>query len=165
MPVKKRRKAIHWCGAFAILTIMSAQEYTLEEFENEAKLFLSQLKPNLSTATVLALHGDLGAGKTTFAQILAKELGVSENIVSPTFIIQKRYPLKDQIFKQLIHIDAYRLENLEQLKVLDWDELVSDKDNLIVVEWPKNVDGLFDDATHLYFSYINEDTRSISYGE
>ncbi len=142
---------------------MSAQQYTLEEFTTEAEFFLANLKPNLTTATVLALHGDLGAGKTTFTQILAKQLGVSENIVSPTFIIQKRYPLKDQIFKQLIHIDAYRLESLEQLKVLDWDELVADKDNLIVVEWPKNVDGLFDGALHLYFSYINEDTRSIKY--
>ncbi len=121
--------------------------------------------PEANTATILALHGDLGAGKTTFVQELARQLGVDETVISPTFLIQKRYSIHDTIFpwKQLVHIDAYRLQSAEQLQVLDWEELVKDPSNIICIEWPENVADVLTEAHHLYFEYIDDATRQISF--
>src|ERR1035437_464305 len=77
------------------------------------------LKMKNNKAKVVALSGDLGAGKTTLTQELAKLLGVKENVVSPTFIIMKIYKINsskyNSHFKQLVHIDAYRLESPAEL--------------------------------------------------
>jgi len=134
---------------------VEAQKYTLEEFTKEAEEFVSQLFV-ANRAVVVALHGDLGAGKTTFVQVVARALGVTSAVVSPTFIIQKRYPLEGQIFSNLIHIDAYRLESAEQLSVLDWDDIVRDSSNLICVEWAENVEKILPSETkHIYLKYID----------
>ena len=69
-------------------------------------------------ATVLALHGELGAGKTTFTQTLARTLGVTDAVTSPTFVIMKLYELQHQSFETLIHIDAYRIEHSDEMRVL-----------------------------------------------
>tara|TARA_B100000745_G_scaffold300609_1_gene255963 strand:- start:4333 stop:4767 length:435 start_codon:yes stop_codon:yes gene_type:complete len=141
-------------------------ECVLKDFKEEAKRFLNALVPETQHATVLALHGDLGSGKTTFVQELAKNLGVVDEVVSPTFVIQKQYVLENQKFDQLIHIDAYRLTEGAQIHVLNWDEISKTSGNLICIEWPENIkDALRSSTQHLYFTYIDEDTRDISYGE
>lgn len=140
--------------------------YSLEGFETYARTFAANLTLQKEGATVVALHGDLGAGKTTFTQIVAKTLGVVINIVSPTFVIQKNYSLEGQIFSQLIHIDAYRLEEERQMEVLGWHDIIADPSNLIVVEWPERIAGLLPKNTqHIYFEYIDESIRGISYGK
>ena len=90
-------------------------------------------------ATVVGLYGDLGAGKTTFTQSIAKALGVNDTVTSPTFVIEKIYELEGQEFTHLIHIDAYRIENSSELLHLGWKEIISDKNNLILIEWPERV--------------------------
>src|SRR3989338_3529631 len=92
-----------------------------------------------SSAVVLGLHGDLGAGKTTFVQMLADQLGVQESVTSPTFVIMKKYQTKDQRFSTLVHIDAYRLESAEELEVLDFSSELSDEKNIICIEWAEKV--------------------------
>ena len=62
------------------------------------------------SATVAALQGELGAGKTTFTQEVGRILGVTENMHSPTFVIMKIYEIDWKGFKNLIHVDAYRIE-------------------------------------------------------
>ena len=144
---------------------MEGKEYTLTEFQEVAADFAQKLTPG-SGATVVALHGDLGAGKTTFVQNVARALGVQDDIISPTFIIQKRYELEGQKFARLVHVDAYRLESAHELEVLDWGDLVRDPANIVFIEWPENVEGLLDEAAHhVYFEYIDEDTRRIKYGK
>lgn len=100
-----------------------------------------QLASNLSVegAVVLALDGELGAGKTTFTQSLARKLGVEELITSPTFVIMKNYQTKNTRFKELVHIDAYRLESVDELKVLGFETMIKNKDCLICIEWASNV--------------------------
>ena len=140
--------------------------YTLEAFQDEAGRFVRQLIPHESRATIIALSGDLGAGKTTFTQALARALGVTDEVVSPTFVIQKRYPLEGQVFKNLVHVDAYRLEDVEELRALGWDELTADAENIIVIEWPEHVVGALEGDEHpLRFTYINQDLRDIAYGD
>ena len=79
------------------------------ELEVFAKEVTAALAPRGHTAVVMALYGDLGAGKSAFVKALAKALGVSGIVTSPTFVLQKIYPLQNQKFERLIHIDAYRL--------------------------------------------------------
>ncbi len=92
------------------------------------------------TAAVIALTGDLGAGKTTFTQQLAIYLGVTETVVSPTFGIMKGYELSGHShFDQLIHIDAYRIETIDEVGPLRFEELFETPRTLICLEWPENI--------------------------
>ncbi|HUO50410.1 MAG TPA: tRNA (adenosine(37)-N6)-threonylcarbamoyltransferase complex ATPase subunit type 1 TsaE [Candidatus Paceibacterota bacterium] len=109
------------------------------ELQEEAARFASRIVPHASAATIIALSGELGAGKTTFTQGIAKALGVDESVTSPTFVIEKIYALHDQKFARLIHVDAYRLESAHELEVLGWHEIASDAANLILIEWPEKV--------------------------
>ncbi len=89
---------------------MTAQlSESLEETKEIARLFLDSIEP-INTGTVVALKGDLGSGKTTFTQAVGELLGIKENITSPTFVIEKIYPIAYEGYKNFIHIDAYRLQ-------------------------------------------------------
>jgi tRNA threonylcarbamoyladenosine biosynthesis protein TsaE len=126
-----------------------------------ARQFIDAIKSK-GTARVVALHGDLGSGKTTFAQGVATVLGVDDTVQSPTFVIEKIYETKHPIFTKLIHIDAYRLEAAEELSKLGWDDIVADTKNLILVEWPERVaDIMPDDADIIRFEFIDENIRDI----
>jgi len=92
-----------------------------------------------SKAVVLALSGELGAGKTSLTQNIARLLGVKNRVSSPTFVIMKRYPLFKKSFKYLFHLDAYRLKNEKELLSLGWKEIVGNKDNIVIIEWPERV--------------------------
>ena len=129
-------------------------------------------------ATITGLSGDLGAGKTAFVKCVAKELGIKEVVTSPTFVIMKIYqidlvgmkniPVIDFPWKQLIHIDAYRLERGEELEALKFSELVKDRDNLILIEWPENVMKILNKSarySQVNFTVGTNDTeRVIEYG-
>ena len=137
---------------------------SLIETTGAAKVLLSQLEPSKTRATILGLVGDLGSGKTTFTQALARELGVEENVTSPTFVIEKFYPLKHKKWQRLVHIDAYRLNKPEELAHLRFQELLDDPGTLIVIEWAEKVEGLLPADYHrINFKFINEDTREISF--
>jgi tRNA threonylcarbamoyladenosine biosynthesis protein TsaE len=115
-----------------------------------------------SKATIVGLYGDLGAGKTAFAKALAKVLGVEDSVTSPTFVIEKIYELKNQKFKHLIHIDAYRLEREEELLRLGWGEIISDQENLILIEWPERVSGIMPVHISIKFKTLkDENSREV----
>lgn len=104
------------------------------------EIFNNTIQPesNPQKALVLALQGELGAGKTTFTQALAKALGIKKRILSPTFLVMKRFPLPQNIdFENLYHIDAYRV-GVKDLKALDIEEILG-KPNIVVVEWADRV--------------------------
>lgn len=88
---------------------------------------------------VIGLVGDLGSGKTTYVQHRAKELGISETVTSPTFVLLKIYPIPRGEFKQLVHIDTYRLKDETELTKLGIQELMDDTKNLIMIEWADKV--------------------------
>ncbi len=112
---------------------------SLEKTQEIADSFIQSISPRENTATVVALSGDLGAGKTAFSKCVAKTFGVEETVTSPTFVIEKVYELKDQKFSRLIHIDAYRLNDSKELLNLGWQKIVSDPQNIILIEWPEMV--------------------------
>lgn len=137
---------------------------SLEQTKKAAEDFVRTLVPG-DAAAVVALQGDLGAGKTTFTQAAAAALGVTETVTSPTFVIEKIYKLSHPHFTHLIHIDAYRLESGKELLSLGWNEIAADPTNLIFIEWPERVaDILPADAKTLRFRFVDEGTREIEIG-
>ncbi len=130
---------------------------TVADLEPMAEDVLSRLGQIEAGAAVLALHGDLGAGKTTFTQTLAKSLGVTESVTSPTFVIMKGYELLEQNWDTLIHIDAYRIEEIDEMRPLGFDTLLADKGNIMCIEWAENISELLPENTlHLYFMMDGE---------
>lgn len=88
-------------------------------------------------AFILALNGELGAGKTNFVQGFAEGLGIKEIVNSPTFTIFKKYNLKNNFsFKYFFHIDCYRLGSVEDLALLGVDKIFSDRRAIVAIEWP-----------------------------
>ncbi len=135
----------------------------LEETEQVAQTFVEGLSSG-GAACVVTLQGDLGAGKTTFSQAVGRVLRVEENMHSPTFVIMKVYGIDYHGFKNLIHIDAYRLEKESELLHLGWEELIRESENLILIEWPENVSGLIPpSARRIFLKFIDESTREIAY--
>ena len=116
------------------------------------------------TAIVIALHGNLGAGKTTFTQCFARALGVSETVTSPTFVVMKRYALEQQQCTVLTHIDAYRIEDEQELEVLGIRDLLADSANLVLIEWAERVPTFIPNGALSISMTPNEDgSRTITY--
>ena len=110
----------------------------LATYATDLVTFLNTSNTTNNGATVVTLTGDLGAGKTTLSQMIGQELGVTEPISSPTFVISKYYDLKKQNWRRLIHMDAYRLEG-QNLEPLDLPTLFADSNNIILIEWPEYI--------------------------
>ncbi|OGG40756.1 tRNA (adenosine(37)-N6)-threonylcarbamoyltransferase complex ATPase subunit type 1 TsaE [Candidatus Jorgensenbacteria bacterium RIFCSPLOWO2_01_FULL_45_25b] len=101
-------------------------------------------KRGLREALIVALSGELGTGKTVFVQGFAKELGVRRRITSPTFVLVRRFALyiKKLAFSNLYHIDAYRLRKLGAVDRKRFQEMFTDPQNIILIEWPERMRGI-----------------------
>lgn len=110
---------------------------------------------------VIALYGDLGSGKTTFVQGLARGLGVKRRIISSTFVIVRKYKVG---FKNFYHIDLYRIENQKDIEDLGIKEMLKDSENIVVIEWAdKIIELLPEERTDIHFEYVDENKRKIAY--
>jgi len=138
---------------------------SVEQTGEIAKEFLEKISHGIyDGALVVGLYGDLGSGKTTFTQAIAKHLGIKNNITSPTFVIEKKYMTENMLFENLVHIDAYRLEKPEELSALSWKETVSNTKNLILIEWPERVASLLpENHAKIMFKFISETEREIEF--
>jgi tRNA threonylcarbamoyladenosine biosynthesis protein TsaE len=114
-----------------------------KETKKAAKMLAEEIlasKLDLSGAFIIGLVGDLGSGKTTFAQGFAEGLGImKEKVLSPTFVLMRQYPLKKRNFKTFIHIDCYRLKDAKELEALGWSDLAANPKNIILIEWADRV--------------------------
>jgi len=118
-------------------------KYTIKTLADTKKL-AKKIANQLKGGEVIGFTGNLGAGKTTFIQFLAKALGVKQVVNSPTFNIIKIYPINPIPLKKvgvwsLIHIDAYRLNSAEELKALGVEEFVDNPKTITVIEWMDKV--------------------------
>ncbi len=135
--------------------------HSLTETQKIAEHFVSTLNITSSGATVVGLYGDLGAGKTSFTQGVAHAFGIQENVVSPTFVIEKIYELFEKRFAHLIHIDAYRIETSSELLHLGWSEIISNPTNLILIEWPERVADIMPPHIKIRFTHTKDEGREI----
>lgn len=135
--------------------------YSQEEVAQTAHNLLTRIVPQVSGATIVGLSGDLGAGKTTLVASLAKELGVKEQVVSPTFVIAKFYEVTDPRWDTLVHIDAYRIEDGKELVPLGWDAICKKPQTLVVVEWPERIGGALPPTTEKFIISHSDTGRHI----
>jgi tRNA threonylcarbamoyladenosine biosynthesis protein TsaE len=125
-----------------------------------------QLAAALQAGQVIALRGDLGAGKTTFVQGLAAGLGYAGPVTSPTFILVNEYPLPGR--RRLVHIDAYRLGDagaatLEEAATFGLDEILAADDAIVAIEWSERIAAAMpDDFLLVELDATGPDERRIS---
>ena len=112
----------------------------------------------LEPGTVIAYRGDLGAGKTAFTRGLARGLGVTESVTSPTYTIVNEY-LGGRC--PLFHFDMYRLGSEDELFDIGWEDYL-DRGGICAVEWSENVWGAMEDAVVVTITRLDEDTRKIT---
>ena len=112
----------------------------------------------IEPGTVIAYRGDLGAGKTAFTRGLARGLGCTEIVTSPTYTIVNEY-LGGRI--PLFHFDMYRLRSSDDLFDIGWEDYL-DRGGVCAVEWSENVDDAMEDALYITIEKLGEDTRRIT---
>ena len=115
---------------------------------------------------VITLAGDLGAGKTACTKAFATLLGIATEVTSPTFVIMKTYDIREHTtFTRLAHLDAYRIESEDEMRVIKLDELMHDPATLVCIEWPEKIQTLIPhDALSVSFILHTDGSREITYG-
>lgn len=135
---------------------MTIVSNSLKETQEYAKQFAKTLK----RGEVLCFYGDLGSGKTTFIQGLALGLGIENRIISPTFIIVRTYNLNSANF---YHIDLYRASSTDDLRSVGIDEILSEKQSIVAIEWAEKLKELLPQKRiELKFETVDKDKRKIS---
>jgi len=122
------------------------------------------LMKGASHATVLALEGELGAGKTTFVQGFVRALGITRAVVSPTFLLMKRYQFRSGVLAgSVVHLDCYRLKDHRDLAPLELHEVFADPTNIVLIEWPDRAEKIAPrDHITVNFVHAGGDTRTIT---
>lgn len=129
--------------------------FTLDEIKKAAQWLTDRMQGH----TVIAFHGEMGAGKTTFIHALCELMGVKDHVSSPTFSIINEYKAPATT---IYHLDLYRLKNEEEAINAGVEDCLYNG-HLCLVEWPEKAPGLFpDDTLHVYLHLIDTNTRSIS---
>ena len=90
-------------------------------------------------AFIIALSGDLGSGKTLFVRGLARGLGIRARVSSPTFILARRHSISQSSFKNLWHVDCYRMKLLSELSHINFSKIANDPFNVIAIEWAEKI--------------------------
>ncbi len=123
--------------------------------------FAKGLAAGLKPGTVFCLEGQLGSGKTTFIKGLAEGLGLKhpEQVKSPTFVLMHIYKAKVPLY----HFDCYRLNTLEELENIGFQDFVNDSQAISCVEWAEKAGDLIPKtARHIRFAILGDSARSIS---
>lgn len=128
----------------------SSQDFEAQDFRTQN--FVSLL---------VCLEGYLGGGKTTFAQGVAAALGIKEAVTSPTFLIMKKYQAPRGKYN-LYHFDCYRIKNAREILDLGWEEIIKDKNNIVLVEWAEKIKRILPkDKVRIKFEFVDENRRKI----
>ena len=129
---------------------------TKNELETEA--VGAEFAKKLQGGAVIAMYGDLGAGKTAFVRGMARGMGLSCRVSSPTFTIVNEY-LGD---RELIHFDMYRLSCADELFYIGWEDYIS-RGAVCAVEWSENVqDAFFGDEITVTIEKLGDSERKIT---
>lgn len=136
--------------------------------EEQTKALGQELASSLKEAICICLYGDLGSGKTVFTKGLALGLGISENkIKSPTYTLMRSYQLPATNFGKgahFYHYDFYRVEAVDELMAHDLEEILTQKNAIVVIEWPERVATLLPEKRlNISFEHVNPTERRIKF--
>ena len=128
-----------------------------------ADLAASLIEKGQGDPIVIALEGELGAGKTVFAKGFSRALGVEEEIKSPTFVLMKTYQIvHHDPYRFLFHLDCYRLRDEEDLVSLGIEEIMNQKGNVILIEWSDRVKKVLPSKKMtVHIDHVTEQNRNI----
>jgi len=127
----------------------------ISKSSEETQKIGEEIGKKVKGGAVVLLFGALGGGKTTFTQGFAKGLGIKEKILSPTFVIMKK-------FDNFYHIDCYRLKDEKDLLELGFKEIIKDKKNVVLIEWSERVKKIMPkDTVKISFKDIGKNKREI----
>jgi tRNA threonylcarbamoyladenosine biosynthesis protein TsaE len=117
-------------------------------------------------AKVIAFHGQMGAGKTTFIHALCEVKGVKDTVSSPTFSIINEYAYTENgISNKIFHLDLYRLKDEEEAIQAGVEDCLY-SDNICLAEWPEKAPGIFPvDTLHVYIEAIDSANRKLGIGD
>jgi tRNA threonylcarbamoyladenosine biosynthesis protein TsaE len=134
-------------------------DVTVKTIEETRKL-ACKIASKIKSGDVIALYGDLGAGKTTFTRFLCECLNVKSRVQSPTFVIARKYESNDVVVN---HLDLYRLRTELELADLDLQQFFKNEKSITVIEWPEIAENLLPkDCIKIKFEYVDETTRKIN---
>lgn len=123
---------------------------------DETEKIGSEIGSHLSNRRIFFLHGDLGSGKTTFAKGFAEGLGITQRILSPTFIIVRMYRIPKSK-RHFYHIDLYRVPNPQSQETLQLATIFDNPNAIILIEWAEFLKGQVRNATTDCFFRLNSD--------
>jgi tRNA threonylcarbamoyladenosine biosynthesis protein TsaE len=145
--------------------------------EAETQKIAADFAANLHGGDVILLAGDLGSGKTAFTKGIARALGITKEITSPTFAIMQIYnrddsPTQDSgsneektnSFQHFVHIDTYRLKSADELLAIGADEYIGAQNSVTIIEWPETIEPLLKNkhSKKIVFQANTDGTRTIS---
>ena len=130
--------------------ILTKKIKNLQDLEKLSILLIPHFRPNL----YLILQGELGVGKTTLTQLIAKNLGIKEKITSPTFNILQRYKIKNDYY--LNHFDFFRLNDTDNLEI--FEELT--RDNLNIIEWPEKNPQFWQKEKYIHLKIVKQSSET-----
>lgn len=122
--------------------------------EEETLALGRQLAMRLTPGSIVALHGDLGAGKTALCRGIAAGLGITEPVTSPSFTVVQEYPCRASTVRWLFHLDMYRIDNEAAAAAFGIDEFLWAPDAIALIEWPERITGLLDDPDRVHHLYL-----------
>ena len=137
---------------------------TITNSPNQTQKLGEEFAYRLKGGEIIGLIGELGSGKTTFVQGLAKGLGVKKRIISPTFVLIRSYKGKTREGKSLnlYHVDLYRIRDINDARGLGLEEIWSNPKNIVVIEWAEKIEKILPKkAIKIYFEYLGENRRRI----
>ncbi len=126
--------------------------------EEDTRALAREIAAQLHGGEVIALNGDLGSGKTTFTQYLAQELGVTQHVNSPTFVIMKQYHAYKPPIHTLVHVDAYRLTSADELDQIGIDQHIGKAHAVVVIEWAEKVREALEKVTLVKITFTSNTT-------
>lgn len=116
---------------------------------------------NATRPHVICLWGELGSGKTTFVQGVAKGLGMKERLLSPTFIIVRHYRISDQS-RDVYHLDLYRISHEDDVVAIGFQDMIADPHAIVIVEWPERMGTLLPEKrVDIYFESLDNGHHSL----
>ena len=115
------------------------EEKIIIKSEKDTEKLANKIASTLKGGEIIALQGELGAGKTTFTQYLAKALGVKTHVNSPTFVLMKIYETDKHPLRYLVHMDAYRIASIDEVEYLGIDRHIQETNSVVVIEWAENI--------------------------
>ena len=130
----------------------------------QTQKFAEEVATKLKPGNIVALYGDLGAGKTTFVSMGSKALGFSDRVQSPTFVISRIYGGggSSSEIKYIHHLDLYRMQDSGDVRDLGMEDYLNQPDSVTFIEWPEVAEKyLPEKSVRIFFETLSENERKI----